>query len=104
MAFNDLQMKAASQYAVFAAHRNLAQISLFSHRFSELEGRPGESIAVPVYDLSAATDFNASTNNYGGPANGSTTNGGGTGEIGGLLVNLDKHFVKSVSITDKELA
>jgi hypothetical protein len=94
MAFNDLQQKAASEYAVFAAHKNLAKLSLFSHTFTELEGRPGESVAVPVYDLSAGGDFVAGTNDY----------GTGVNEVGGLLVELDKHYVKSVSITDKELA
>ena len=94
MAFSDLQMKAASEYAVFAAHKNLAKIQLFSHTFTELEGRPGESIAVPVYDLSEGADFVAGTNDY----------GTGNQEVGGVSVNLDKHLVKSVSITDKELA
>ena len=94
MAFSDLQQKAASEYAVFAAHKNLAKLSLFSHTFTELEGRPGESVAVPVYDLSAGGDFVAGTNDY----------GTGVNEVGGLLVELDKHYVKSVSITDKELA
>ena len=95
MAFTDLQQKAASEYAVFAAHKNLAKISLFAHTFTELNGRPGESIAVPIYDLSAANEYNAVSNNYGT---------GGDNEIGGLLVELDKHYVKSVSITDKDLA
>lgn len=94
MAFSDLQQKAASEYAVFAAHKNLAKLSLFSHTFTELEGRPGESVAVPVYDLSAGGEFVAGTNDY----------GTGVNEVGGLLVELDKHYVKSVSITDKELA
>lgn len=94
MAFSDLQQKAASEYAVFAAHKNLAKLSLFSHTFTELEGRPGESVAVPVYDLSAGGDFVAGSNDY----------GTGVNEVGGLLVELDKHYVKSVSITDKELA
>lgn len=92
--FNELQQKAASEYAVFAAHKNLAKLSLFSHTFSELEGRPGEAIAVPVYDLSAGGEFNEATNNY----------GTGVNEVDGLLVHLDKHYVKSVSIKDKELA
>lgn len=94
MAFNNLQIKAASEYAVFAAHKNLAKLSLFAHTFSELEGRPGESIAVPVYDLSASTLFKAGVNDY----------GSGVNEVGGLEVHLDKHYVKSVSIEDSELA
>lgn len=94
MAFNDLQQKAISEYAVFAAHKNLAKLNLFSHTFTELEGRAGESVAVPVYDLSAAAAFDADTNNY----------GSGINEVGGELVSLDKHFVKSVAIADKQLA
>lgn len=94
MAFSDLQQKAISEYAVIAAHKNLAKLQLFSHTFTELEGRAGESIAVPVYDLSASADFVAGTNDYGTGAN----------EVGGMLVNLDKHLVKSVSISDKNLA
>lgn len=94
MAFNDLQQKAVSEYAIHAAHKNLAKLQLFSHTFTELDGRPGESIAVPVYDLSASADFVAGSNDYGTAVN----------EVGGLLVSLDKHLVKSVSITDKDLA
>lgn len=94
MAFSDLQLKAASESAVIAAHKNVAKLSLFAKSFSELADRPGASVAVPIYDLSAATDFNASSNNY-------ATNGN---EIGGELVNLSKHYVKSVSITDVEQA
>lgn len=92
--FSDLAMKAASESAVMAAHANIAKLALFSHTFTELDGRPGESIAVPVYDLSSSGDFVAGTNDYGTAAN----------EVGGMLVNLDKHIVKSIAITDKELA
>lgn len=92
--FSDLQIKAMSEYTVFAAHRNLAPLALFSHTFTELAGRPGESIAVPVYDLSAGGDFVAGSNDY----------GTGVNEVGGLTITLDKHYVKSVSITDPELA
>ena len=94
MAFSDLQLKAASESAVMAAHANIAKLALFSHTFTELDGRPGESIAVPVYDLSSSGEFNAETNNY----------GSGSNEVGGMLINLDKHYVKSIAITDKELA
>ena len=94
MAFSDLQLKAASESAVMAAHANIAKLALFAHTFTELDGRPGESIAVPVYDLSASGEFVAGTNDYGSGAN----------EVGGMLVQLDKHIVKSISITDKQLA
>lgn len=92
--FSDLAVRAMSEYAVFAAHKNLAKLQLFTHTFTELNGRPGETIAVPVYDLSAGGDFDPTLNNYG-------TN---TNEIGGLLVTLNKHYVKSVGITDADLA
>ena len=92
--FSDLQLRAASESAVMAAHTNIAKLALFSHTFTELDGRPGESIAVPVYDLSSSGQFSAGINDYGTGAN----------EVGGMLINLDKHLVKSIAITDKELA
>lgn len=94
MAFSDLQQKAISEYAVQAAHKNLAKLGLFSHTFTELDGRYGEAVAVPVYNLSACADFDADSNNY----------GSGVNEIGGVTVSLDKHLVKSVAITDKQIA
>lgn len=92
--FSDLAIKAASESAVMASHKNIAKLSLFAKNFSELNGQPGKSIAVPVYDLSAAGAFNAATNNY----------ATGSNEIGGELITLDQHLVKSVSITDVEEA
>lgn len=94
MAFSDLALKAASESAVIAAHKNLAKLTFFAKNFSELEGVPGKSIAVPVYNLSAAAAFVAGTNDY----------GTGTNEIGGELITLDQHLVKSVAITDVEEA
>lgn len=94
MAFSDLALKAASESAVIAAHKNLAKLNLFAKNFSELQGVPGKSIAVPVYGLTPAAAFNAATNNY----------GSGSNEIGGVLITLDQHLVKSVTITDVEEA
>lgn len=94
MAFSDLALKAASESAIMAAHKNIAKLSLFAKSFSELNGQPGKSIAVPVYNLSAAAAFDAVNNNY-------CT---GSNEIGGELITLDQHLVKSVSITDVEEA
>lgn len=94
MAFSDLALKAASESAVIAAHKNLAKLNLFAKNFSELQGVPGKSIAVPVYGLTPAAAFNAATNNY----------GSGSNEIGGELITLDQHLVKSVTITDVEEA
>lgn len=92
--FSDLQITKMSEYAVMAAHANMAKLDLFAHTFTELEGVPGQSVAVPVYDLTASGEFDADTNNY----------GSGSNEVGGLLVGLDKHLVKSVAITDKQLS
>ena len=94
MAFSDLALKAASESAIMAAHKNIAKLSLFAKNFSELNGVPGKSIAVPVYGLTSAAAFVAGTNDY----------GTGTNEIGGELITLDQHLVKSVSITDVEEA
>lgn len=94
MSFNDLQLKAAAEAGIQAAHRNLAKISLFARSFSELNGTYGQAVAVPVYNLSAASDFVAGTNDY----------GSGSNEVGGELVALDSHIVKSVSISDRQLA
>lgn len=92
--FNDLQLKVAAESAIIAAHANMAKLALFAKSYSELKGRPGESIAIPVYDFTDADQFDKATNNY----------GSGTNEVGGALLNLDQHIVKSVSIDDIELA
>lgn len=94
MAFSDLALKAASESAIIAAHKNLAKLSLFAKNFSELQGVPGKSVAVPVYNLSAAAAFVAGSNDY----------ATGVNEIGGELITLDQHLVKSVAITDVEEA
>ena len=93
MAFSDLALKAASESAIMAAHKNIAKLSLFAKNFSELNGQPGKSIAVPVYNFTDAAAF-SNSNNY----------GSGTNEIAGELITLDQHLVKSVSITDVEEA
>lgn len=93
MAFSDLALKAAKESAIIAAHKNIAKLSLFAKSFRELNGKPGQSIAVPVYNLTDAAAFSAE-NNY----------GSGSNEIGGELITLNQHLVKSVSITDVEEA
>ncbi len=49
---------------------------------------------IPTYDLSAAADFDAESNNY----------AGGVNEIKAANVILNKHLVKSVAITDRDIA
>ena len=94
MAFSDLQMKVASETALQAIYPELVKLQDFAHNYRELEDRPGSAIAVPVFDLSAAAEFNAESNNY----------AGGENEVNGVLVNLDTHLVKSLEIDDRELA
>ena len=92
--FDDLKMKVAAEASIQAMHAEMAKLQDFVHDYTELEGRKGEAIAVPVIDLSASAEFNADTNNY----------CNGQNEVDGATVNLDKHFVKSVMITDRQLA
>lgn len=89
MALSDLQLKVASEYAVLGLQKHMAPLKYFAHNFKELEDRKGAAIAVPVYDLSAAADFNSSTNNW------CTSE-----EIDGITVTLDKHLIKSITLDD----
>lgn len=93
MAFSDLALKAASESAIMAAHKNIAKLSLFAKNFRELNGKPGQSILVPVYNFTDAAAFSA-TNNY----------GSGSNEITDAEVTLNQRLIKSVSITDEEEA
>jgi len=98
MSFNDLQLKASAEQACMTAHAGLAKLSLFAKNYSELEGQYGNAVAVPIYTLAAATawdDTPGSINNYGTST---------AGEISGDLVTLDQHYVKSLTITDKQQA
>lgn len=92
--FSDLKMKVMSESALQAIYPELVRLQDFAKNYSELEDRPGASIVIPTYDLSAAADFNAQSNNY----------ASGVNEVTASNVTLDKHLVKSVAITDRELA
>lgn len=94
MAFSDLQQKVAVESGIIAAHANMAKLSLFAKSYSELASNYGNSVSVPVYALDEAAAFQAGSNDY----------GTGSNEVDGIIVNLDQHLVKSVSITDRELA
>ena len=92
--FSDLQLKVLSESACQAIYPSLVKLGQFCKSFSELESRAGDSILVPTYaDLSAASDFNADTNNY----------FGGQNEVKAEHVQLNKMLVKSLEITDREL-
>lgn len=92
--FSDLKLKVMSEAALQAIYPELVKLQDFAHTYSELEDRPGASIVIPTYDLSAAADFNEDTNNY----------GSGVNEIGAANVTLNKHLNKSISITDRDIA
>ena len=92
--FSDLKLKVASESALQAIYPELVRLQDFCHTYSELEDRPGASIVIPTYDLSAADEFDAESNNY----------GSGVNEIKGANVTLDKHIVKSIAITDRDIA
>lgn len=94
MAFSDLQMKVTSEFALQNLHAKLEPVRDFAHNFRDLEDRKGASIVVPTFEISAAAAFDASTNNY----------FGGVNEIGGQVVTLSSHYVKSLAITDRDMA
>ena len=93
MAFSDLQQKVIAEKAVEAMKAEIAPLKLFATSYnSEIDGMFGQAVAVPTIALSAG-EFDASTNNL-----------EGTNEFGGEVVTLDKDFVSSVRISDKNLA
>ena len=94
MAFSDLQMKTTSQFALQALYAKLAPIRDFAHNFRDLEDRKGASIVVPVFDLSAATEFNESNNDY-------CTNAGG---VDAATVTLSTHLKQGITYTDRDVA
>lgn len=94
MAFSDLQMKVTSDFALQTLYAKLAPIKDFAHNFRDLEDRKGASIVIPVFNLSAAADFDADTNNY---CNGQT-------EMDAATVNLSSHLVKQFMYTDRDVA
>ena len=93
MAFDSLAMKIAAEKSIEVMHAAMAPLSLFAHNYDELDGRKGELIAVPVINLSASGEFDETTNNY--------ASGGQV--VDGAEVALNKHFLQSASITDRQL-
>ena len=89
MALNDLQLKVASEEALFGLQKHMATIKYFAKNFSPAASVPFGSVVVPVYDLSAAADFNSETNNWCGDET-----------IDGTVIPLEKHLIKSVKLDD----
>lgn len=90
MAFSDLQIKVASETAVMGLEKHMASLKYFAKDVSPMADRPFAGVQVPVYSLSAAAEFDENTNNW----------CGGTNEVDGVVVGLDKHFIKSISLND----
>lgn len=91
--FSDLQMKTTSEFALQSLAAKIAPVTDFAHNFRELEDRVGAAIVIPNFSLSAAGEFNASSNNY----------FGGSKEVTSETVNVNKHFVKSCMYEDRDL-
>ena len=87
-------MRTTSDFALQTLYAKLAPIKDFAHNFRDLEDRKGASIVIPVFNLSAAADFDADTNNY---CNGQT-------EMDAATVNLSSHLVKQFMYTDRDVA
>lgn len=90
MAFNDLQIKVASETAIMGLQKHMASLKYFAKDVSPMSDRPFAGVQVPVYALSAAAEFDEESNNW----------CGGTNEVDGVIVGLDKHFIKSIALND----
>jgi hypothetical protein len=90
MAFNELQIKVAAETAIMGLQPHMASLKYFAHNFKELEDKKGSAIAVPVYSLTDAADFDTNSNNW----------GSGENEIQGEVLNLEKHLIKSIGLDD----
>lgn len=90
MAFSDIQIKIASETAVLGLQKHMASLKFFAHNFSPVADRPFAGVQVPVFKLTDAAEFDETTNNW----------GSGTNEVDGVVVGLNKHFIKSISLDD----
>ena len=90
MAFSDLQIKVASETAVMGLQKHMASLKYFAKDVKPTADRPFAGVQVPVYSLSEAAEFDENTNNW----------CGGKNETNGVVVTLDKHLIKSLSLDD----
>ena len=90
MAFSDLQIKVASETAVMGLQKHMASLKYFAKDVKPTADRPFAGVQVPVYSLSEAAEFDENTNNW----------CGGRNETNGVVVTLDKHLIKSISLDD----
>ena len=94
MAINNLNLKIAAEKSIIEAHNYIAPLKFFAPSFNEEAKNPGDAVLVPVFALSAVADFDPDTNNYAGSEQG----------VSGTPVTLNQHKVKSVYITDRQVA
>lgn len=92
MSFSDLQIKVASEEAIMGLQKHMANLKYFAKDVSPKADRPFAGVQVPVYALSAAAEFDEQNNNW----------CGGQNEVDGVVVTLDKHYIKSISLNDIE--
>ena len=77
----------AANKALIAAHPAIAKVSNFATDFSAQAAQPGDKMTIMVFDSTAATEYDESTNNYG------TTNG----TLAGVQVTFGFHPKKTYS-------
>ena len=90
MAFSDIQIKIASEEEVMGLNKYMASLKYFAKNVKPMADRPFAGIQVPVYKLTDAAEFAEGTNDW----------CSGQNEVDGVVVSLDKHFIKSISLDD----
>ncbi len=94
MALSDIAIKKASDSAIFGLQRHIGAFSLFAKNFSPAQGEKYSGVAIPVYSLTSAADFAEGTNDW----------GTGADDVDGAVVNLSKHFIKTIALPDTGIA
>jgi len=92
--FDNLKLKIPAEAALQAIYPTLVKLQSFAHTYSEAADKPGTQVVIPSFaDLSAASDFQEGTNDY----------GTGVNEIKSESVSLNHHLCKSIAISDRAL-
>ena len=63
------KLKVAAETAIMGLQPHMASLKYFAHNFKELEDKKGSAIAVPVYALTDAAEFDTNSNNWGSGEN-----------------------------------
>lgn len=95
MAFSDLQTKTVADFCMQKLMARMTSIQDFAHNYRETEMAPYSGVVIPsLRGMTDAAEFNETSNNY----------GSGSNEFDGITVTLDKHYVKSLAVSDADLA